>query len=414
MRSAAGILLGLTLITPGLARAGHQHGCPGDCDASGGVSLAEVERVAREIFTTGGCPAADADGDGAVTAADLLQVVLARVDPNRCAVATPIATGTVCATPTPTSTPSTPMTRTPPAGTPRSTWIPQTPLAQGARQEVAVAALGARVLVIGGLNSSVQGSRAVEVYDTESGEWSAVASLPDARHHIGADTLGGFVYAVGGFVRNTFSPTADSYRYDPGANAWAPIDSLPTPRGALALVALDGRLHAVGGSGIGGSVGDHAVYDPTTGVWASTFAPLPTGRNHLAAVALDGYMYVIGGRIDGGGMVNSDALDRYDPVEDAWEALAPMPTARSGHAAAVLGARIVVMGGEVNPSHPDRVFPHVEIYDPAADRWTSIDPMPVPRHGIGAASIGGLIYVPGGAVRAGFGATAHTDALMIE
>jgi hypothetical protein len=39
--------------------------------------------------------------------------------------------------------------------------------------------------------------------------------------------------------------------------------------------------------------------------------------------------------------------------------------------------------------------------------------MPVPRHGIGAAAVGDLFYVPGGATSAGFGATAHHDALRI-
>jgi hypothetical protein len=80
----------------------------------------------------------------------------------------------------------------------------------------------------------------------------------------------------------------------------------------------------------------------------------------------------------------------------------------------VLDGRIVVMGGEVNAANPPtRVFAEVEIYEPTHDRWTSIEPMAVPRHGIGAATVGGLIYVPGGATRAGFAATDHADLLEI-
>ena len=72
------------------------------------------------------------------------------------------------------------------------------------------------------------------------------------------------------------------------------------------------------------------------------------------------------------------------------------------------------MGGEVNSDNPPTgVFPQVELYDPAANRWTALDPMPVPRHGIGAVTVGDLIYVPGGALRAGFAATDHSDALRI-
>jgi N-acetylneuraminic acid mutarotase len=96
-----------------------------------------------------------------------------------------------------------------------------------------------------------------------------------------------------------------------------------------------------------------------------------------------------------------------------WEGLAAMPTARSGLAAAVLNGRLVVVGGEVNSADPNGVFPQVEVYDFATGTWASLDAMPVPRHGIGAAAVGDLLYVPGGATRAGFGATAHHDALRI-
>ena len=131
-------------------------------------------------------------------------------------------------------------------------------------------------------------------------------------------------------------------------------------------------------------------------------------------MSLGGYVYVVGGRSDGGGNNNTGELDRYDPVSNQWDVLAPMPTARSGIAAAVFGGRIVVMGGEVNfDNPPTNVFVEVEMYDPATNRWTALEPMAVPRHGIGAVTVGDLIYVPGGATRAGFAATDYSDALRI-
>jgi N-acetylneuraminic acid mutarotase len=173
-------------------------------------------------------------------------------------------------------------------------------------------------------------------------------------------------------------------------------------------------LYAIGGNGqSGASVTDHTVYDPAANMW-SELAPLPSARNHLAAVSLGGYVYAVGGRSDGGGTVNTGELDRYDPARNEWDVLAPMPTARSGIGAAVFGGRIVVMGGEVNfDNPPTNVFVEVEVYDPATDRWSSLQPMAVPRHGIGAATVGDVVYVPGGATSAGFAATAYSDALRI-
>jgi N-acetylneuraminic acid mutarotase len=231
-------------------------------------------------------------------------------------------------------------------------------------------------------------------------------------HHVGAAVVGPFLFAVGGYVRQTFTPATDVSCYQEAEGRWIAVAPLPQPRAALAAAALDGLVYAVGGSGPSGSVATHTVYDHEMDSWRP-LAPLPTARNHLAAVALDGFLYVSGGRTDGGGNANSAALDRYDPATDTWKALAPMPTARSGHAAAVIGGRIVVIGGEVDRNDPDGVFDDVEIYDPARDAWDVLDGMDVPRHGIGAVTIGDLVYVPGGATRAGFAATALHDALIL-
>jgi N-acetylneuraminic acid mutarotase len=92
-----------------------------------------------------------------------------------------------------------------------------------------------------------------------------------------------------------------------------------------------------------------------------------------------------------------------------------MPTARSGHGATAIDGKLVVIGGEVDTRNPpNRVFDEVELYDPETDRWVSLPPMPVPRHGMGAVTAAGAVYVPGGAFRAGFGASTHNDLLLLH
>ena len=69
-----------------------------------------------------------------------------------------------------------------------------------------------------------------------------------------------------------------------------------------------------------------------------------------------------------------------------------MPTARSGVAAVTLAGHILVFGGEETAG----TFEENEAYNPTTNSWVALAPMPAPRHGIGAAVVGGVIYIPSG------------------
>src|SRR2546422_909210 len=86
-----------------------------------------------------------------------------------------------------------------------------------------------------------------------------------------------------------------------------------------------------------------------------------------------------------------------------------MPTARSGHAVGGFGGRLLAIGGEGNPDTATGVFSEVEAFDADLEAWTRLDPMTVPRHGIGVGIVGTAMFVPGGAVLAGYGATGQSD-----
>ena len=94
---------------------------------------------------------------------------------------------------------------------------------------------------------------------------------------------------------------------------------------------------------------------------------------------------------------NTNLHDVYDPAADAWRPLSPLPTARSGVAAAVLAGRLFVFGGE----RAGGVFIENEAYDPRSDRWSTMTPMRTPRHGTGAAVVGQAIYIPAGGLTNG-------------
>ncbi|HEY3057066.1 MAG TPA: kelch repeat-containing protein [Thermoanaerobaculia bacterium] len=283
-------------------------------------------------------------------------------------------------------------------------WISLAPVLTP-RQEISVAAANGKVYIIGGLaGNDVLSS--VEEYDPQTDRWRFVAPVPQPVHHAAAATLDNMIYVVGGYRTISFAATKEVFRYDPAADRWTQLADLPSPRGALAAAAIDEKIYAVGGAP---TFRELVVYDPAVDRW-TTLSPMPTPREHLAAVAFGGKLYVVGGRAG----TNTGAFEMYDPLTDRWTTLASLPTPRSGLAAAVLNNRVYVFGGEGNPAAPTGVFSQNESFDFVSGSWRSEPPMPTPRHGIGAAAIGGRIFIPAGATVAGFGTSDVHEAFATD
>ena len=77
-------------------------------------------------------------------------------------------------------------------------WETRAP-ALSARSEVAGAAVGDRIYVVGGL-TAIGVTVDVQEYDPADNRWTARAPLPQAIHHPAAAALGGRLYVVGGFI----------------------------------------------------------------------------------------------------------------------------------------------------------------------------------------------------------------------
>jgi N-acetylneuraminic acid mutarotase len=133
---------------------------------------------------------------------------------------------------------------------------------------------------------------------------------------------------------------------------------------------------------------------------------MPTGRNHLAAAAYGGRVYAIAGRSDlGAGVGNLNALEEYDPASNIWRTRAPVPNPRSGLAAVTIGHFIFAVGGEGNDASANGTFADNDAYNAATNTWTPVSGIPTPVHGIGAAALAGRMHVPGGGPIEGFSST---------
>ena len=95
---------------------------------------------------------------------------------------------------------------------------------------------------------------------------------------------------------------------------------------------------------------------------------MAAARSHFGFAVWNDRLYVFGG--GGTGFKSLASTEVYDPKTDRWEPCAPMPGPRSGIVAATVGDRIYVMGGGFR--NDDGTFDFkslVEVYLPEHDRW---------------------------------------------
>jgi N-acetylneuraminic acid mutarotase len=98
----------------------------------------------------------------------------------------------------------------------------------------------------------------------------------------------------------------------------------------------------------------------------------------------------------------------YDPDADSWKAIAPLPTKLGAAAATVVNGKIFVVGGGGHPERatgrtPSAWDPHcssglVYQYDPATDRYEQRASMLIPRNHHRMEEVNGRIYVIGGRI----------------
>jgi N-acetylneuraminic acid mutarotase len=285
-----------------------------------------------------------------------------------------------------------------PSATPRpqtGTWTRLADLPQ-ARTELSAAVLDGQVYVGTGLTRG-PGDEAFYRYDPASDSWHELAPIPAARHHAPLAAHDGIVYLVGGYDNQASdvslfgTPTDTLFVYDVAGDAWREGPPLPEPVGAHAVATTDdGMIHVVGGLDQSAldARDEHLVFDTGTGNWSS-LPPMPSSREHLGAAHLDGVVYVVAGRTGGRGV----AFEAYDIEAAEWSVLPDVPTGRGGVGVVAFQGQIYVLGGET----VDQTFDQAERFDPGTGRWQEVSPMPTARHGLGAVALDdGVMAISGG------------------
>jgi N-acetylneuraminic acid mutarotase len=281
------------------------------------------------------------------------------------------------------------------------------------RQEHAVVALAGEIYVIGGYTPNA--SATVSAYNPTTRMWRPVRDFPQALNHANAAVVGNTLYVTGFYVMSSMMMASRQvFAYDPMANEWTErmgmADGTQRATGCVAVIGT--KIYLFGGAR-GMTVTDASAYDTMANSW-ETLPALPESREHCAAGAIDGIVYIAAGRAGGITGFRPSTI-AYDPATRMYTPKAAIPTPRGGVASAVLNGRLFVFGGEGNPaSGTDGVFSNIDAYDPVTNMWEPMPPMDIPRHGYGAATLDGRIYLAGGATAQGFGAVADHSVFYFE
>lgn len=163
---------------------------------------------------------------------------------------------------------------------------------------------------------------------------------------------------------------------------------------ALALVALP-----IAGTGSRSGAATSALLDSSASPSLSTQrvssrwkarVALPSPRARLAVVATADGILAIGG-VSNGQVVG--IVEQYLPSEDQWVPLADKPRAVANIGAVSLGGVVYVPGGY---DADGRVLDILEIYDTRTDTWAAGPSLPAPRCAYALAAVQEQVYLFGG------------------
>ncbi len=174
---------------------------------------------------------------------------------------------------------------------------------------------------------------------------------------------------------------------------WQSLPALQAgPRQETAVVSLNEEVYVLGGfDEVADILPLVEVYTPATASWRYA-APLPEPRHHINAAAAGGKLYVLGGLL-GHSFSAEGSSWVYDPVADTWSGVEPMPkgSERGGGLTVAIGNKIYVVGGYRLGAVSD-----VSVYDITADSWQALASQPEPLDHLMGGAVAGRVFAIGG------------------
>ena len=142
-----------------------------------------------------------------------------------------------------------------------------------------------------------------------------------------------------------------------------------------------------------------AVVEPEENAAWQRVANAPAGVYEAQGAITAGRLMVFGGFFDAATRATTRS-SAYDPLADRWTPIAPMPEPIT-HAGTAADGRYVYFAGGFIGDHPGPNTAHVWRYDTVRDSWLALPDLPAPRGAGAAAIVGRDLHFFGGAIREG-------------
>ncbi|XP_035496916.1 kelch-like protein 22 isoform X1 [Scophthalmus maximus] len=253
------------------------------------------------------------------------------------------------------------------------------------------------ILGFGGMFTSISlpdNGHLFQVFHPSWGEWRTVtgAVMPRMSNQ-GIAVLNNFVYLVGG-DNNTCGFRAETrcWRYDPRHNSWCSIQPLQQQHADHCVCVVGGHIYAIGGRDYSNELDSVERYDPHTNKWEFV-SPLQREVYAHAGAVTCGKIYITCGRR---GSAYLRETYCFDPAANHWAACAEGPVGRAWHSTAAVNGRVYVIGGSNDECGYRRDVLKVACFDPSANSWSLMTPLPFGHGEPGVAVLDSRIYILGG------------------
>ena len=280
------------------------------------------------------------------------------------------------------------------------------------------------VFAIGGLAKANAPLWTAEVYEAAHGAWRALPEMSAPRGYLavarggpGASRVPAHGAASGETARGSDArepttvlaiggsdgerPLRSAEAFDFARGAWRALAPMSAPRIWLGAATVGSRTFAVGGydgskyldlveAFVPGPEDAPVGSTAAQGRWERC-ASLSQGRSTAGVASCGGVLYCAGGFCAPHYLSLSEA---YDPAADRWWGVAPLPSARRDLGLCALESRqtLVAAGGYDGNAY----LGAVDALDPRTNAWRQLAPLRTPRQLIGLASEGDVIFAVGG------------------